>query len=163
MDDKLGYVGKAGGDKVQFWPIYLCFIFFGVTIPFSKAQFTFTTFLLSLLISIIIGFITVYVLVMLFQASNAQLAQTNSLFAKEAVADGMLFMVPFAVLAALAQFILGWDAVMPFASAAIMTACATAGAEVLKKGAQGAKNVMIPSFIAFVISTGWMMLVGILP
>lgn len=163
MDGKLGYAGNAGGDKFKFWPIYLCFIFFGITIPFSKAQFNITTFLLSLLISIIIGTVTIYGLIMIFQASNAQLAQNNSQFAKEAVADGMLFMVPFAVLAALAQFALGWDAVMPFASAAVMTACATAGAEVLKKGAQGAKNVMIPSVVAFVISTGWMILVGILP
>ena len=52
---------------------------------------------------------------------------------------------------------------MPFASTAIMTAAATAGTEAMKKGAQGAKNVMIPSMIAFLISTGWMLLVGILP
>jgi len=44
-----------------------------------------------------------------------------------------------------------------------MTAAATAGTEVMKNGAAGIKNVMIPSFLAFVLSTGWMMLVGILP
>lgn len=163
MEARLGYTRDVGGNKIQFWPIYLCFILFGIMISFSKAEFTIITFLLSLLISVIIGVITINGLIIIFKSSNAELVQTNSQFAKEAVAEGMLFMVPFAVLAALAQFALGWDAVMPFASAAVMTACATAGAEVLKKGAIGAKNVMIPSAIAFLISTSWMLLVGILP
>jgi len=74
-----------------------------------------------------------------------------------------LFMIPFTVLAVLAQFVLGWNGIMPFASAAIMTAAATAGTEVVKKGAQGMKNVMIPTLVALVLSTAWMLLVGILP
>jgi hypothetical protein len=100
---------------------------------------------------------------MLLNAGNADLRQTSSQFAREAVSTGMLFMIPFTALAVLARFVLGWEAVMPFASAAIMTAAATAGTEVMKKGAQGIKNVLIPSVLAFVLSTGWMMLAGILP
>lgn len=100
---------------------------------------------------------------MIFNIGNAELTQLNAQFAKEAVGNGMLFMIPFTILAIFAQFILGWDAVMPFASAAIMTACATAGAEVMKSGAKGIKNVMLPTGIAFVLSTSWMMLVTILP
>ncbi len=163
MENRLGYANSAGGNKVALWPIYLCFILFGILIPFGKENFTLITFSLSLLISVIIGFITVNALIIIFRSSNAELAQANSSFAKEAVADGLLFMVPFVALALLAQFALGWNAIMPFASAGVMTACATAGAEALKKGAQGTKNVMIPSIVAFVISTSWMMLVGILP
>jgi len=63
----------------------------------------------------------------------------------------------------LAQFLLGWNAVMPFASAAVMTSVATGGSEVMKKGAQGIKNMIIPSVVAFLISTGWMLLIGLLP
>jgi hypothetical protein len=100
---------------------------------------------------------------MLFNRGNQALYAENNQFAQEAVGTGMLFMIPFTVLAILAQLLLGWNAVMPFASAAIMTASATAGTEVMKKGAQGIKNILIPSFLAFVFSTGWMMLAGILP
>ena len=95
--------------------------------------------------------------VALVMADNARLKA--SAFSNAA----SLVTVTFTVLAVLAQLLLGWNAVMPFASAAIMTASAAAGTEVMKKGAQGIKNVMIPSALAFVLSTGWMLLVGILP
>ena len=81
----------------------------------------------------------------------------------EAVGSGMLFMIPFTVLAILAMVVLGWNAIMPFASAAVTTAAATAGTEAMKKGAQGIKNVLIPTVAAMVVSTVWMLLVGILP
>lgn len=160
---RLGYAGGAGPGGVKLWPVYLCFIIFGLIIPFSKEEWKITTLLLSLFIALLVGFLAVNLLIAAFNSGNTALRQANGQFAREAVGNGMLFMIPFTVLAVLAQFVLGWDAVMPFASAAIMTAAATAGTEVMKKGARGAKNVMIPSGLAFVLSTGWMMLVGILP
>ncbi len=163
MEMRLGYTEGAEPSGVKFWPVYLCFIFFGIMIPLTKEEFKITALLLSLLLAIGVGFLTINLLIMIFNTGNADLRHSKSQFAREAVAGGMLFMIPFTVLAALAQFVLGWSAVMPFASAAIMTACATAGAEVMKQGAVGAKNVMIPSGLAFVLSTGWMMLIGILP
>ncbi len=163
MEMSLGYTDSAGAKKVKFWPVYLCFLIFGIIIPFSKPEFNLTTLLLSLFVSLLVGALAVNMLIMLFNAGNSDLRQTKSHFAREAVSTGMLFMIPFTILALLAQFILGWNAVMPFASAAIMTASATAGTEVMKKGAQGIKNVLIPSAIAFLLSTSWMMLVGILP
>ncbi len=120
--------------------------------------------MLSFLLALVIGLLAVNILIMLLNSSNKTLsAESGGQFAREAVGTGMLFMIPFTILAGLAQLLLGWNAVMPFASAAIMTACATAGTEVMKKGAQGIKNVMIPSAIAFLLSTGWMILVGIMP
>jgi len=44
-----------------------------------------------------------------------------------------------------------------------MTAGASAGMEVMKAGAQGLKNVILPTFLSFIISTSWMILVGLLP
>lgn len=163
MEMRLGYAEGAGPDGVKFWPVYLCFVIFGIMIPFTKPEFKILTLLFSLLISLVVGFLAVNLLIAAFKSGNAALREANGQFAREAVKNGMLFMIPFTVLAILAQFILGWNAVMPFASAAIMTAAATAGTEVMKKGAQGIKNVMIPSVLAFVLSTGWMMLTGILP
>jgi hypothetical protein len=49
---------------------------------------------------------------------------------------------------------------MAFASAGITTAAAVVGTEVMKKGAKGIKNVIIPSLLAFLISTGWMLLIA---
>ncbi|MDD3852211.1 MAG: hypothetical protein PHD40_00985 [Syntrophomonadaceae bacterium] len=164
MEMNLGYTGTPGQPSVKFWPIYLCFVVFGILIPFSKPEFNLTTFLISVLISLIIGLLMVNMLVMLLNGSNKELrAATGGQFAREAVGTGMLFLIPFTVLAILALLLLGWNAVMPFVSAAIMTASATAGTEAVKKGAQGMKNVMIPSAVAFLFSTGWMIIIGLLP
>lgn len=163
MDTRLGYAEGAGPDSVKMSQAYLCFIIFGIMIPFSRPEMKITTLIFSLIIALVIGFIAINLLVMIFNGNNASLRQTNVGFAREAVGTGMLFMIPFTVLAVLALVILGWNAIMPFAASAITTAAATAGSEVMKKGAQGIKNVMIPSVLAMVLSTVWMMLSGIIP
>jgi hypothetical protein len=163
VETRLGYAAGAGPDGVKIWPAYLCFIIFGILMPFSKPEFKFTTLLLSLIIAIAVGFMAVNILIMAFNSGNADLRQTDGGFAREAVGSGMLFMIPFTVLAILAMVVLGWNAIMPFASAAVTTAAATAGTEAMKKGAQGIKNVLIPTVAAMVVSTVWMLLVGILP
>lgn len=164
MEMNLGYAGSAGQKTVKFWPVYLCFLVFGILIPFSKPEFSWTTLLSSMFLALVMGLLAVNMLIMLLNNGNPVLrAESGGQFAREAVSTGMLFMIPFTVLAVLALVVLGWDAVMPFASTAIMTAAATAGTEVMKKGAQGMKNMMIPTVIAMLVSTGWMLLVGILP
>jgi hypothetical protein len=163
VDTRLGYAQGAGSGGVKLWPAYLCFIIFGVLIPFSKPDFKITTVIYSLLIAIVVGLLAINVLILAFNSGNAALRQTDGGFAREAVGTGMLFMIPFTVLAIIALVLLGWNAVMPFASAAITTAAATAGTEAMKRGAQGTKNVMIPTLVAMVLSTVWMMLTSILP
>ena len=70
----------------------------------------------------------------------------------EAVKNGMMFMIPFTILAVLASIILGWDSIMPFASAAIMNASSAAGIELSKNGAKGFKNIILPgAFSAFLL------------
>lgn len=163
MDTKLGYAGGAGSDGVKIWPAYLCFIIFGVLVPFSRPEYKLTTVLYSLVIAIVVGLLAVNLLILAFNSGNTALRQTDGGFAREAVGIGMLFMIPFTVLAILALVILEWNVVMPFASTAITTASATAGTEAMKRGAQGTRNVMIPTLVAMVLSTVWMMLIGILP
>ncbi len=169
MEMNLGYKDSAGAGNgavrkgMGFWPVYLCFLVFGVIVPFTGAEVKVTTVLISVLISLVVGLLAVNLLVMLLNAANRPLEESQQGFAREAVLSGMLFMIPFTVLAVLARFGLGWNAVMPFASAAITTAAATAGTEVMKRGAQGLKSVIIPSLLALVLSTVWMLLVGVLP
>ncbi|MGI6436235.1 MAG: hypothetical protein ACOX0F_12955 [Syntrophomonadaceae bacterium] len=163
MDTKLGYAAGAGPEGVKLWPTYLCFVIFGVLIPFSRPEFKFTTLIFSLIVAIVVGLLAVNLLIIAFNSGNAAVRQADGGFAREAVGTGMMFMIPFTVLAILALALLGWNAIMPFASAAITTAAATAGTEAMKRGAQGLKNVMIPTLVAMVLSTLWMMLTGILP
>ena len=163
MEARLGYAEGTGADGVKLWPAYLCFIILGIVIPFSRPELKITTLLFSVLVALAVGLMAVNLLIVAFNSGNAVLRQANPRFAREAVGTGMLFMIPFTVLALLALVVLQWNAVMPFASAAITTAAATAGTEAMKRGAQGVKNVMIPTLVAMVLSTVWMMLVGILP
>ncbi|NLB54006.1 MAG: hypothetical protein GX808_13865 [Syntrophomonadaceae bacterium] len=163
MDTKLGYAAGAGPEGVKLWPAYLCFVIFGILMPFSRPEFKFTTLIYSLIIAFVVGLLAVNLLIVAFNSGNAAVRQADGGFAREAVGTGMLFMIPFTILAILALAILGWNAVMPFASAAITTAAATAGTEAMKRGAQGLKNVMIPTLVAMVLSTVWMMLTGIIP
>lgn len=164
MEMKPGQAADLGRETVLLWPVYLCFGVFGLLVPFTKPDFQVATFLLSVLLSLAVGLLAVKLLIMLFNMANPKLRKdATGHFAREAVGAGMLFMIPFTVLAVLAQLVLGWNAVMPFASAAIMTSAATAGTEIMKKGAQGIKNVIISSLVAFFLSTLWMMLIGLLP
>lgn len=163
VDTRLGYAGGARPEGVELWPAYLCFIIFGILMPFSRPEFKLTTLIYSLIVAIAVGLLAVNLLIIAFNSGNAALRQANGGFAREAVGTGMLFMIPFTVLAILALAVLGWNAVMPFASSAITTGAATAGTEAMKRGAQGMKNVMIPTLVAMVLSTAWMMLTGILP
>jgi len=163
VETRLGYAGGAGVDGVKLWPAYLCFIIFGVLIPFSRPEYKVTTVIYSLIIAVVVGLLAVNLLILAFNSGNAELRQTDGGFAREAVGTGMLFMIPFTALAIMALALLGWNAIMPFASAAITTAAATAGTEAMKRGAQGVKNVMIPTLVAIVLSTVWMMLTSILP
>lgn len=169
MEMNLGYKDSAGTGNgtarrgMSFGPVYLCFVVFGAIVPFTGTEVKLTTALLSISIALVVGLLAVNILIMLLNAVNRPLEESQPGFARDAVLTGMLFMIPFTVLAVLARFGLGWNAVMPFASAAITTAAATAGTEVMKRGAQGLKSVMIPSFVALVLSTGWMLLVGVLP
>ena len=167
MEMKLGYKGSTGNGEVNkgmsFWPVYLCFVVFGAIVPFTRSEVKLTTALISVSIALVVGWLAVNLLVMLLNAANRPLEESHQGFAREAVGTGMLFMIPFTVLAIIALAVLGWNAVMPFASAAITTAAATAGAEAMKRGAQGTKNVMIPTLVAMVLSTVWMMLTSILP
>jgi hypothetical protein len=103
-------------------------------------------------------------LILLLKSFNRDLIDNaGKHFAKEAVQKGMLFMIPFTVLAMLAFFILKWNAIMPFASAAITTSSAIAGAEVMQKGGKSLRNIIIPTLLGMLFSTAWMLTLALLP
>jgi ABC-type multidrug transport system permease subunit len=73
VDTKLGYAGGAGSDGVKIWPAYLCFIIFGVLVPFSRPEYKFTTVLYSLVIAIVVGLLAVNLLILAFNSGNTAL------------------------------------------------------------------------------------------
>lgn len=143
---------------------YICFVIFGVLISLSKTDFRWSNLFIMVMLSFVIGITEVNLLILFLNLVNKkERKEKGSHYIAEAVGMGMLFMIPFTVLAILAQFLLGWSTIMPFASAAITTSSATAGTEVMKKGGKGMKNVLIPSALAMIFSTIWMFGCALIP
>lgn len=74
---------------------------------------------------------------------------------KAATGAGFLMMFPFAALAAAAELHLGWNAVLAFAMAGIMTSGAAAGAELAKLGGGPVASAIVPTSLAFLFSVAW--------
>lgn len=155
---------ESKNKRAFIWPFYFCFLVFGILSALGKSEVKMLSFLLTVIISLMIGALVINLLIILLKVFNKNLIiDTGTLFAKEAVASGMMFLIPFTVLAMLAFFVLNWNVVMPFASAAITTSAANAGTEVIKKGGKSIKNLIIPSVLGMFFSTVWMLILAILP
>ena len=151
-------------NMAMIWPFYFCFLAFGIMTGLARPELSLLHFGLSVLLSGLVGLGMINLLILLLKGVNKKLVLTTEPhFAKHAVARGIVFMIPFTVLALLAFFGLGWQAIMPFAAAAITTSAANAGSEVIKSGGQGLKNVLIPSLLGMAFSTGWMLIQSLLP
>ena len=95
----------------------------------------------------------------LVSALNAPIRQQHGSPAiKEAIFKGFLLMVPFTVLALMADLWLKWSAVQAFTSAGIMTASAAVGADLVKLGGRKLFSMVLPSLFAFGFSAVWMIL-----
>ena len=77
---------------------------------------------------------------------------------QEAASNGLLLLLPFAVLALVAELLLGWNASQTFSSAGLMTACGAVGVEVSRSGGGQLRSMLVPTAIAFAMATAWMIL-----
>lgn len=77
---------------------------------------------------------------------------------RNAMGNGFLMLMPFTVLAAVAELYLGWNAAQAFSAAGIMTGGATVGMELAKAGGGRLSSMALPSLGAFVLSGAWMLL-----
>lgn len=73
-----------------------------------------------------------------------------------AVVRSFLLIVPYAILAAIARGILGWDAAGAFASAGVMTACMAVGAELARLGGSRITAMLLPMLAGTALSTAWL-------
>lgn len=147
----------------KFWIALLCFLIFGLVLALSKEGFSIVRILASIMLALLLAFLSFSALLLIFNNLNPQLQQKEGAPIQEAVLNGMLFVIPFTILAFVAKFFFGWNAMMPFVSTALTTAMATTGSELMKRGGQGAKNVLLPSLLAFVISTMWILFLSLIP
>lgn len=78
-----------------------------------------------------------------------------------AVDDAFVLLLPYAVLAALAEGVLGWSAVQAFASAGLMGAAGLAGAGPVALGGRPLPNLLLAALLGALASAAWMTLAGL--
>ena len=74
-----------------------------------------------------------------------------------AVCSGFLMVIPFAVLALVAELVLRWNAVQAFASVGLMTAGGAAGLELAKSGDRQLLNAVVPAIGGFILTVVWVL------
>lgn len=75
-----------------------------------------------------------------------------------AVDDAFLLLLPYALLAVLAEGMFGWSAVQAFSAAGLTSAAGVAGGSLLAHGGRPLPNLLLPALVAALASAGWMML-----
>jgi len=74
------------------------------------------------------------------------------------VATGMLMVVPFTVLALIAELSLGWSAAQAFAAAGLMTGAGAVGMEIGRLGPRKLLNSLVPAGGGMLFVVVWMLL-----
>jgi hypothetical protein len=104
-----------------------------------------------------VGFVAV--LGMLLYAANGRArAQVGGPAFVTALSQSLLMLLPFTVLAAVAEIALGWNAVQPFMTAGVMTAAGFAGAEAMRLGGGRLTNAIVPALAGLAFTSLWLML-----
>ncbi|MDI6831943.1 MAG: hypothetical protein QME88_11500 [Actinomycetota bacterium] len=91
----------------------------------------------------------------LLMATSPPLRQAGYASAWDAVSRGYLLLVPFALLALLADLAFGWSAATAFMQAAVMTSGAAVGAELMRAGEPKLRYMIAPMAGAFLFSIIW--------
>jgi hypothetical protein len=75
---------------------------------------------------------------------------------RQAVGRNFLLLIPYTVLAILADRVLGWNVTLTFASAGIMTSGAAVGAELMGMGGGKIANMLLPTLGGMGFTMLWM-------
>lgn len=141
----------------------LCFAAFGVTAlldiadPYDPVNLVF-----GALVGLVFGFIVRRFLSGIVGVMNRDLRESHGKHAASlAVGKGMTFLVPFAVMATLATFLLGWSVPGGFLSAGLMTAGIAGSMEIDRlKGKTNARNNLAASMVCGAFSALWTLGIG---
>ncbi|MBU0609175.1 MAG: hypothetical protein KKI08_14915 [Armatimonadetes bacterium] len=107
----------------------------------------------------VMGLIWLALLTGIVHVMNPEIAQSHgSGAALVPVATGMLMIVPFTVLALVAEFSLGWSATQAFAAAGLMTGAGGVGVEIGRLGPRKLLNSLVPAGGGALFVVIWMLL-----
>jgi hypothetical protein len=140
----------------------LCFALFGMLGSLQQGQeFNVLNLLYGLLVGLVFGWVSMMILTIFLRWINPGLKTTQKKgFARRAVSAGMVFMVPFALMAFMAVYLLHWKSAGLFVSAAISTAAVAMGAEISKLYEKPRLwNNIVPSVLASACSMVWLFLI----
>lgn len=150
------YIHK--GNAWKGWLRNLCFAAFGITAfsnPLNRLDVANIVF--GIVIGMFFGFLFKKFLRGLLGLFNRKLKKDIGKAAIiYAVNTGMIFMVPFALMALLSVFYLKWSVVSGFISAGIMAVGTAASLEMGKlRGKQEIKNTIVTSLVSYLFSFLW--------
>lgn len=105
--------------------------------------------ILIMVIGVITGFFTIFFLEFAKTTigKKQNIAMADSKKVKEE-SKSFLYMIPFSIMALIAYFILGWNAVQPFFSAAVMASSTGVGTEIISAGGKKIIGMLVPSSIS---------------
>ena len=137
----------------------LCFCIFGmVGFLHQGNDLNVWDMLYGALVGLIFGFLSMLFLAIVLRIINNKLKKIYKKgFARKSVSEGMVYMVPFAVMAVLAAYYLNWSSAGLFVSAAIVAAASGTGAAISRLyDKPKLLNNIVPSFIASACSMAWL-------
>jgi hypothetical protein len=138
----------------------LCFCAFGLVGFLHRGNDLNAWYMLyGALVGLVFGFLSMLLLAIVLRIINPKLKKiySNLGFARKSVSEGMVFMVPFAVMAMLAAYYLNWSSAGLFVSAAIASAASGTGAAISKLYDKPKLwNNIVPSVLASACSMAWL-------
>jgi hypothetical protein len=141
---------------------YLCFALFGMVSAMQPGrESNVLNIVYGMLVGLVFGWVSMLVLAIFLGWINPALKKTQKRgFARRAVSSGMVFMVPFALMAFMAAYFLHWKSAGLFVSAAISTVAVATGAEISKLYEKPKLwNNIIPSILASACSMVWLFVI----
>jgi hypothetical protein len=141
---------------------YLCFALFGIVSAMQPGrESNVLNIVYGMLVGIVFGWVSMLVLAVFLGWINSGLKKTQKRgFARRAVSSGMVFMVPFVMMAFMAAYFLHWKSAGLFVSAAISAVAVATGAEISRLYAKPKLwNNIIPSILASACSMVWLFLI----
>lgn len=142
---------------------YLSFGIFGsAALIYAEKPLSPVFMIYGIFIGVVFGIFYNFVLKLILGLANKDLKEKHGRkIVSLGVSKGLLFLVPFAIMALLAAYVMGWTITTGFVSAGLMTAGATITMELEKiKGKGSVKNSLLPLGISFVFSAVWSVGIG---
>jgi hypothetical protein len=107
---------------------------------------------------VVVALIGLAVLSVVLHLLNPEVARAHGKPAAfVAVASGMVMVIPFAVLALIAELVLHWSAAQAFATAGVMTGAAGIGVEISRLGPGRKANALVPALAGGLFVVVWIL------